>query len=441
MRNIGRYQILGLLGRGGMSRVYKVLDPDTKQLMALKLLWPNQLLDSQLGQKELQTRFLAEARAMQAIEDAHISRVLDWGQDCGLTYMVQEYLCLNLSLLIGEARQIELPTRILSPLKALDITRQTLLGLHRLHQAGIVHRDIKPANLLLSLQEEVKIIDLGLSRLYGEIQNNPPGMLVGSPYYAAPEQMQDPERAEPSADLYSLAVVLYRMVTGQLPDQPQGLPAGNSLLGTQWKEFLQSALAQDPGQRFVQAQDMLQAVQALKQDWERRRQDICKLPEPQNYTWDLGGKALRKEPLFTGRNQNWTGANLDRLLQLEGYLENQFSKHPKGILDSATGLIWGYAVSKTPLNQQEALDFVGQLASDGKPWRLPTLEELLSLLQPRNSLEEACRPPLEQLKGISRLWSVDRQTKSKAWILDLDQGAVLAQDKHCRFHAIPVRDA
>ncbi|MFP4213782.1 MAG: protein kinase domain-containing protein [Desulfohalobiaceae bacterium] len=441
MRYIGKYKVLGLLGRGGMSRVYKVLGPDSKQLLALKLLWPQELLASQLGQEELQRRFLAEAKAMRSIEHPHISQILDWGEDCGLTYMVQEYLCLNLSLLIGEARQVELPTRALSPLKALDIATQTLLGLQSLHQAGIVHRDIKPANLLLSLQEEIKIIDLGLSKLYGEIQNNPPGMLVGSPYYAAPEQLQDPELAGPSADLYSLAVVLYRMITAQLPDQPRRLSAQHSLLGEQWTRFLQTALAQDPGQRFDQAQDMLRAVQGLKQDWEKRRQEVCRMPEPQNYTWEPGGRPLRKEPLFTGSSQTWTGAHLNSLLQPRGYLENKFSRHQDGILDSATGLIWGYAVSATTLSQQEALDFAARMATDAAPWRLPTLEELLSLLQPRNSLEEVCSPPLQHLKGVSRLWSADQQTRSKGWILDLDQGAALAQDKHCRFQVLPVRDA
>lgn len=441
MRYIGRYKILGLLGRGGMSRVYKVLDPDTNGLLALKLLWPHQILSSQLGRDEIQRRFLAEAKAMQAIEHPHIARVLKWGQDCGLTYMVQEYLCLNLGLLIGEARQVELPSRPISPLKSLDITTQTLQGLQRLHNAGIVHRDIKPANLLLSLQEEVRIIDLGLSRLNREIQYHPQGMLVGSPYYAAPEQMEDPEQVGPGADLYSLAVVLYRMVTGQLPEDSQGTSKQDSLLGQQWMDFLQTALAQDPDQRFKDAFDMLQAVQSLQKDWSQKREEICKMPEPGTYTWNPREKPLRKQPLFTGSTKDRTWANLDRLLQPKGFLENEFSRHRLGILDSATGLVWGYAVSRIPLTQQEAWVFIAGLASYSGPWRLPTLEELLSLLQPRRSLEEVCSPPLEQLQGISRLWSADQQTKSKGWVLDLKQGAALAQDRHCRFSVLPVQDA
>ncbi len=441
MRYIGRYKILGLLGRGGMSRVYKVLDPDTNGLLALKLLWPHQILSSQLGQAEVKRRFLAEAKAMQTIEHPHISRVLDWGQDCGLTYMIQEYLCLNLGLLIGEARQVELPSRPLSPLKALNIATQTLQGLQRLHNADIVHRDIKPANLLLSLQEEVRIIDLGLSRLHGEIQKNPQGMLVGSPYYAAPEQMENPEQVGPGADLYSLAVVLYRMITGQLPEHSQKRSKQDSLLGQQWMDFLQTALAQDPGQRFTNASGMLQAIQSLQKDWSQKREKICKTPEPGNYIWNPRDKPLRKDPLFTGSAQNGAWADLDSLLQPKGFMENKFSRYQLGILDSATGLVWGYAVSRMPLTQQEAWEFIAALTSDPGPWRLPTLEELLSLLQPRRSLEEVCAPPLDQLQGISRLWSADQQTKSKGWVLDLEQGAALAQDRHCRFRVLPVQDA
>jgi serine/threonine-protein kinase len=266
-------------------------------------------------------------------------------------------------------------------------------------------------------------------------------MIVGSPYYAAPEQIQNPEQAGPSADLYSLAVVLYRMVTGQLPEHVQGTSQQDSHLGQQWTAFLQTALALDPGQRFQDAPEMLQALQALQKDWKQKRQEICKLPEPASYTWDPGDKPLRKEPIFTGSVQNGTWANLDRLLQPKGFLGSELSSLQEGILDAATGLVWGYAVSRIPLSQLEAWEFIAGLTTGSRPWRLPTLEELLSLLQPRRSLEEVCSPPLEQLQGVFRLWSADQQTKSKGWVLDLEQGAALAQDRHCRFRVLPVQDA
>jgi serine/threonine-protein kinase len=441
MRFIGKYKILGLLGRGGMARVYKVFDPDNDQLLSLKLLWPQPILSSQLGQEEIQRRFLAEAKTMQALEHPNIARVIEWGQDCGLTYMVQEYLCLNLSLLLGESRNAELPSRPISPLKALHITRQTLLGLQKLHQAGIVHRDIKPANLMLNLQEEVRIIDLGLSKLRGEVQNNPQGMLVGSPYYAAPEQLDNPDSVDPTSDLYSVAVVLHRMITGQVPDSSPWASGKDGLLGRQWTAFLHKALALDPGQRFVSASDMQKALQSLEEEWSTRREEICSMPEPRLYTWDPGGRPLRKEPLFTGSTGAVFEPLLDRLLQPQGYLENDFHFLEQGVLDAATGLVWSYHASRTPLTHNEALHFAARQETTNLPWRLPTLEELLSLLQPRQSLEEVCAPPLKQLEGISRLWSSDQQTKSKAWILDLEQGAAMAQDKLCRFQVIPVRDA
>jgi serine/threonine-protein kinase len=442
MRFIGKYKILGLLGRGGMARVYKVLDPENDQLLSLKLLWPQSILSSQLGQEEIKRRFLAEAKTMQALEHPNIARVIEWGQDCELTYMVQEYLCLNLSLLLGEEREIELPSRPISPLKALQISNQTLLGLHNLHHAGIVHRDIKPANIMLNLQEEVRIIDLGLSKLRGEVQQHPQGMLVGSPYYAAPEQLDNPDLADPRADLYSLGVVLYRMITGRLPDNSSWpSPGKDDLLGRQWTAFVHKALAPDPGQRFATALEMQQALLGLEDEWSTRRNEICSMPEPRLYSWYPGGKPLRKEPLFTGSTRAAFEPLLDRLLQPQGYLENDFHILDQSILDAATGLIWGYHVSRTPLTQDEALHFAASQETTDLPWRLPTLEELLSLLQPRQSLEQVCAPPLEQLEGISRVWSSDRQTKSKGWILDLEQGAAMAQDRMCRFQVIPVRDA
>jgi serine/threonine-protein kinase len=165
------------------------------------------------------------------------------------------------------------------------------------------------------------------------------------------------------------------------------------------------------------------------------------MPEPRLYSWYPGGKPLRKEPLFTGSTRAAFEPLLDRLLQPQGYLENDFHILDQSILDAATGLIWGYHVSRTPLTQDEALHFAASQETTDLPWRLPTLEELLSLLQPRQSLEQVCAPPLEQLEGISRVWSSDRQTKSKGWILDLEQGAAMAQDRMCRFQVIPVRDA
>lgn len=441
MRFIGKYKVLGLLGRGGMARVYKVLDPENDQLLSLKLLWPQAILRNQLGQEEIKRRFLVEAKTLQSIEHPNIARVLEWGQDCGLTYMVQEYLCLNLSLLLGESRYAELPSRPISPLKALGLTSQTLLGLQNLHQAGIVHRDIKPANLMLNLREEVKIIDLGLSKLRGEVQNHPQGMLVGSPYYAAPEQLSNPDLTDPTADLYSVAVVLYRMITGQVPDSSSWSSGKDDLLGRQWTAFLHKALAPDPGQRFVSASDMQKALQSLEEQWSTRREEICSMPEPRQYTWDPGGTPLRKEPLFTGSTGAAFEPLLDRLLQPQGYLENDFHFLEQGVLDTATGLMWSYHVSRAPLTHNEALHFAVRQETADLPWRLPTLEELLSLLEPRRSLEEVCAPPLEQLEGIARLWSSDQQTKSKGWILDLEQGAAMAQDRLCRFHAILVRDA
>ena len=215
-RNIGRYTVLGRLGQGGMGTVYKVRHRELGRIMALKLLQPNELLVQIMGAEAVQAAFLREARLMAACDHRNLAAVWDLDQDQGRFFMVLEYMCMNVGALIGEGMVAEAPTRAMSPLLALDVVRQTLAGLEFLHRAGVVHRDVKPANLLLASDGVIKVIDLGLSRMRGETGIRSRGLKVGSPYYCAPEQEDDPGRAGPAADLYSAGVLLHRLLTGML---------------------------------------------------------------------------------------------------------------------------------------------------------------------------------------------------------------------------------
>lgn len=450
MRNIGKYRLLELLGHGGMARVFKVMHLERKTLLALKLLRPSEMLLRFLGHAEIKRRFVEEARVMNELRHPRIAAVHDIGEDAGHSFFVQEYLCFTLGMLIGESEFAERPSRPLSPLMALRLASQTLDGLGALHEAGVVHRDVKPGNLMLTRQGDVKIIDLGLSRHEGSVQKQPRAMVVGSPYYAAPEQEEAPEAADPRADLYSVGVVLYRMVTGTLPETRRGHTDRYSLLGPAWPQFLETALADDPNKRFPDTFSMKRALAALGSQWEKRRDQVCRLPETEKSAAEKAGVSpvvLRKKPVHTGRKRPAVFPMVNPLMQPAAHVENAFEETKDGTLDRATSLVWAKSVSDAPLDLAQAMAYVGDLnrryARQNRlaVWRLPTIDELVSLMSPRHSLEGFCRPSLAQLKHVTWLWSTDVQTIRRAWIADLDQGSVLVLDRMCRIHVLPVRDS
>ncbi len=450
MRNIGNYRLLEILGYGGMARVFKVMHLERGTLLALKLLRPSEMTARLLGEEEIRRRFFDEARIMGMLRHPHIAAVHETGEYAGHPFFVQEYLCFNLGMLIGESVRVEGLTRPLSPIKAARMISQTLDGLAVLHDAGIVHRDIKPGNLMLTRQADIKIIDLGLSRREGKVQKHPSAMIIGSPYYAAPEQEADPETAGSRADLYSVGVVFYRMVTGKLPDHTRGYSDHHSFLGAEWAVFLKTVLAPEPHKRFSNARAMKKATEELGRQWEKRRDQVCRLPESTTTTVVIPAAsraALRSKPVRTGSGIPLVSSGLNRLLQPVSHIENTFEKHDDGTLDLSTNLVWAASASDVPMDLEHAMDFVAILnrkrfARRPPPeWRLPTIDELVSLLRKRDSLETFCKPSMEQLKKITWLWSADMQTKIKAWIVDLEQGAVMPLDRMCSIHVLPVRDS
>lgn len=251
MRKIGKYEILGLLGRGGMSVVYKVRLPVVNKVVALKLLSPHPNLKDLMGEEEVKRLFINEAKLIAGLRHPRVVDIKDFDLVDGIPYYVMEYYCNNLGLLIGETYEPEEPSRTISPDKALWYTSQTLEGLSCLHQAEIVHRDIKPYNLLVTDEDLIKISDFGLSRLRGETFSGPPNLKVGSPFYAAPEQEIDPDLADGRADLYAVGVMLYRMLTGRLPEgKKKGLSRFTPGLDGEWEAFLDQALALKKEERF-----------------------------------------------------------------------------------------------------------------------------------------------------------------------------------------------
>ncbi len=418
--DIGRYRVLGRLGRGGMGGVYKVRHRELDRIMALKLLEPREPLTTLMGEEGVRTAFLREARLLARCDHNHVAGVWDLDQDRGRPFMVLEYLCMNLGSLIGESSTLEDPTRPLPLQRALDFALQTLDGLEYLHDLGIVHLDIKPGNLMLDSQGRIKIIDLGLSRTPERRRSTPRGLKIGTPGYCPPEQETSPDRADHRADLYALAVVLHRLVTGRLPDAQTRSHRG-------WEDFFDRALASAPRDRFPHAPAMRTALAGLRDNLPH---DDCPLPQA---TCTMSAP-LRATPVRTGVTPT-PFPFLDALFRPIRHHDGVLEPGRDGWLDRCTGLVWG-DVSRWPMAWDRALDYA---AEHGPGWRLPTVDELVSLLRTNLDPAQFCQRPFDD--RYLWIWTGDRRSYTSAWFVDVGGGAVLARDMTCHFHVRPVRRA
>jgi serine/threonine-protein kinase len=330
---------------------------------------------------------------------------------------------------------------------ALDYARQTLSGLARLHYAGIVHRDMKPFNLLLTNDGTVKIIDFGLSRLRGEEGPGTPDTLkVGSPYYTAPEQESDPDAAGPRSDLFSVAVMLYRLLTGRLPfdDEQQRTAAQAAALACQvnpdlddpWEDFFCRALAGDPAERSHSALAMRDALAGLEDHWRRRVEQICRLEDLEAEPVPPSRRAPRHEPVHTGPVPAHDVFEVDELARPLAYAEHDFEQHEQAdvVVDKATGLAWQRSGAPYPLDGDAALQYVEDLNRerlDGHAdWRLPTVDELCTILRRPPELGDFCAEPVfDTAQRI--LWSADRRSFAASWHVHASMGYVGWQDNTC----------
>jgi serine/threonine protein kinase len=443
VKTIGKYEVCGLLGKGGMSKVYKVRLPVIGKIAALKILSPHPDLVAVLGMEGIRQRFIAEAITMARLRHSNIARISDFDEFHGKPYLVMEYYCNNLGGIVGESYRIENRSRVLNPDKAFHYTRQILEGLACLHHAGIIHRDIKPFNILLTDGDTIKISDFGMSKLRGESLRVPSTLLVGSPYYAAPEQEVDPERVDAGADLYSVGIMLYRMVTGFLPAGDWNLPSAHqSYLDLEWDKFLRKATAQNSEDRYASAREMLVKLADLQANWEHRKWEACRampgvsVPEPSTTGFGFM-PVLRVRSIKVGPRQAQEIFRVDELGRPVQYVTNDFQENRDGtITDRSTGLIWQSAGSEYPVSWEEAHGYIQERnrgAFAGRTnWRLPTVEELMSLLKSTTELEDACiEPVFDQDKPW--LWSSDRRSYVAAWYVNVEMGFLSWQDFSCRY--------
>jgi len=251
-------EIIELLGQGGMGAVYKARQTLLDRTVALKVLPP------EAGQEpSFAERFTREARAMARLAHPNIVIVFEFGEVDGLYYLIMEYVDgVNLRAAIQE-RQI-------SPEQALAVVPQICDALQYAHEEGIVHRDIKPENVLLDKKGRVKIADFGLAKLLGrspiEVTLTASRQVMGTFHYMAPEQLERPLSVDHRADIYSLGVVFYELLTGELPLGRFKLPSEKARLDERLDEVVLKTLEREPEQRYQQASEVKLDVETISRD-------------------------------------------------------------------------------------------------------------------------------------------------------------------------------
>jgi serine/threonine protein kinase len=255
-------EILECLGRGGMGVVYKARQKSLNRFVALKLLAPERVRDTQFAE-----RFTREAQALAALSHPNIVTIYDFGQAGGFYFLLMEFVDgVNL-------RQL-LRARKFTPEEALAIVPPLCDALQLAHDRGIVHRDIKPENLLLDKDGRVKVADFGIAKMLGAVDaagkgsgasapENATQTAVGTPSYSAPEQKTDPQRVDSRADIYSLGVVFYEMLTGELPGKRIEPPSHKVQIDVRLDEVVLRALEQNPVLRYQQVSEVKTMVETI----------------------------------------------------------------------------------------------------------------------------------------------------------------------------------
>jgi TM2 domain-containing membrane protein YozV/predicted Ser/Thr protein kinase len=248
-------EIVCFLGKGGMGAVYKARQPALDRFVALKVLPPTVANDPGFAE-----RFNREARALARLSHPNIVTIHDFGQAGGLHYLLME-------LVDGtNLRELERAGR-LSPEQALAIVPQICEALQFAHNEGIVHRDIKPENLLVDKKGRVKITDFGIAKILGapvdKVSLTGVKDIVGTPHYMAPEQIEQPQTVDHRADIYSLGVVFYEMLTGELPLGRFQPPSQKVQMDVRLDEVVLRSLEKEPGRRYQHVSEVKTEVETI----------------------------------------------------------------------------------------------------------------------------------------------------------------------------------
>lgn len=249
------FEILELIGQGGMGFVFKARQIKLDRLVALKILPQSLATDPAFAE-----RFSREGRMLARLNHPNIVTVYDFGQANGFFYLLMEFVD-------GVSLRQAMRAGGFTPTQALTVVPKICEALQFAHNEGILHRDIKPENILLDSKGRVKIADFGIAKLLGEPQAaaglTGSGAAVGTPHYMAPEQLEHPQEVDQRADIYSLGVVFYEMLTGELPIGRFAPPSEKSAVDPRLDEVVLRTLEKERERRTKTADEVRTQVETI----------------------------------------------------------------------------------------------------------------------------------------------------------------------------------
>jgi serine/threonine protein kinase len=264
----GRYQIIEELGKGGMGKVYKVHDTEIREKVALKLLKPEIAAD----EKTIE-RFRNEIKLARKIAHRNVCKMYDLGAEKGTRFITMEYV---------DGEDLKSMIRMVDQLgsgKAISIAKQVCEGLAEAHSLGVVHRDLKPSNLMIDKFGNAKIMDFGIARSLKAKGITGTGVMIGTPEYMSPEQVERKE-IDQRTDIYSLGVILYEMVTGQVPfegdtafsialkhksEMPRDPKEFNTQVGEDLSKTILKCMEKDKNKRYQSAEDLFSDLTEIEE--------------------------------------------------------------------------------------------------------------------------------------------------------------------------------
>jgi len=264
-----RYKLIDERGRGSFATVYVARDTKDNRIYAVKVMHIELSNDG-----DLLARFQREAHILLNLSDPHIVRVVDYGEDNSMHFIVMDYV---------DGQNLKYYTLTNGPMeasRALNYAQQIAEGLDTAYKHGVVHRDIKPQNILINTKGVVKITDFGLARSRETVTLTQSNVFMGTAYYISPEQAESGRSADTRSDLYSIATVLFEMLAGHPPfegdtavdivmkhmnEKVPSICRLRSELPADIDVFLQKAMAKSPNDRYSTPQEFIAALEQLQQ--------------------------------------------------------------------------------------------------------------------------------------------------------------------------------
>ena len=264
----GRYKLIDELGRGSFATVYIARDTKNNRIYAVKIMHVEFSDDG-----ELLARFQREADILSHLSDPHIVRIFDYGDESDIHYIVMDYI---------DGQNLKYHTLTHGPMdafRALDYAKQIAAGLDTAYKHGVVHRDIKPQNIVINSQDVVKITDFGLARSRETVTLTQSNVFMGTAYYIPPEQAESGRSADTRSDLYSVAAVLFEMLTGRPPfegetavdivikhmnEKVPSICRIRTDLPPELDQFMQKAMSKSPDDRYITPKEFIAAIEKIQ---------------------------------------------------------------------------------------------------------------------------------------------------------------------------------